>query len=59
MNIKGNGYNNTFKGSISVIFFAPFWKGVCFRMKEFAPHGSKFFAFKVDGFSEGAVCAGK
>ena len=28
-------------------------------MKEFAPHGSKFFPFRADPFSEGASCAGK
>ena len=28
-------------------------KGVCFKRKEFAPKGSKFFPFRVDPFSEG------
>ena len=28
-------------------------KGVCFKRKEFAPKGSKFFPFTVDPFSEG------
>ena len=31
----------------------PFWKGVYSKRKEFAPHGSKFFPFRVDPFSEG------
>ena len=31
----------------------PFRKGVCSKRKEFAPHGSKFFPFRVDPFSEG------
>ena len=28
----------------------PFWKGVYFKKKEFAPDGSKFFPFRVDPF---------
>ena len=31
----------------------PFWKGVFFLRKGFAPTGSKFFPYKVDPFSEG------
>ena len=41
------------------IDFAPFWKGVYFKRKEFVSHGSKFFPYKVIPFSEGDLCAGK
>ena len=48
---KWNGY--TSRGGNSVkLFLPPFWKGVYFNRKEFAPHGSKFFPFRVDPFSD-------
>ena len=34
----------------------PFWKGIYYKRKEFAPIGSKFFPFRADPFSEGEVC---
>ena len=36
-----------------------FWKGVYSKRKEFAPHGNKFFPFRVDHISEWAWFAGK
>ena len=34
-------------------------KGIYFKREEFAPHGSKFFSFKVDPFLEEPFCARK
>ena len=34
--------------------FASLLKGIYSKRKEFAPHGSKFFPFRVDSFSDGA-----
>ena len=48
---KGNGDN--FKGrQLFQNYFGSFWKGVCYKRKEFAPNGSKFFPFGVDIFSK-------
>ena len=44
----------TFKGINSVkLFYPSLVKRVCFKRKEFAPSGSKFFPFREDLFSEG------
>ena len=49
-----------FKGdTFASVAFVPFWKGVYSKRKEFAPHGSKFFPFRVVySFSEGDWCEG-
>ena len=40
-----------------LFFFSAFWRGVYYESKEFAPHGSKFFPFKVNQYSKkGMVC---
>ena len=39
--------------------FAPFYRGVFSKRKEFAPHGSKFFPSRVDPFLEGNWGTGK
>ena len=39
--------------------FWPFWKGVYYKSKEFAPRRSKFFPFIVDPSSKVDCCAGK
>ena len=49
----GVSYGYTFKEELVKIDFAPFWKEVYPKRKEFAPPGSKFFPFRVDPFSEG------
>ena len=50
---------DTFSWEIQLCQFVvcfPFWKEVYSKRKEFAPHGSKFFPFTIDPFSEGTGC---
>ena len=50
--LKGNWY--FFRGDNSIKFvFDPFWKGVYYIRKEFAPRGSKFFPYIGGPFQKG------
>ena len=44
---------NTVKSCLLSCRGSPSSDGVCSKRKEFAPHGRKFFPFRVDPFSEG------
>ena len=49
---------DTLSGETTVkIVLASLLKRGLSKMKEFAPHGSKFFPFRVDPFSQGTWCA--
>ena len=45
--------NNRQGGNFFKIVFVPFWKLVYSKREEFAPHGSRFFPFRIDLFSGG------
>ena len=53
---KLRGMDSLSRDTTLTEFLPLFYKGVCSKMKESAPMGSRFFHFRVDPFSEGAWC---